>query len=360
MVYTCKWGIMATGGIARQFCDDLIKDPKDRNATDIAHEIVAVASSSSKDKADKFVKDNKYPGNIATYGDYQSLVNDANVDVVYVASPHGLHYEHAKLALTAGKNVLCEKAFTINEAQAKELVRLAREKNVFLMEALWTRYFPLVKELKTLLFEKRILGKLIRIVSDNAIKFDVDNLDLSHRMLDPKLGGGALLDLGIYSLTWPFVFGYGDPDNKKQAPSVAAQIVKNSRTGVDETTSMLLTFPGSGVSAIATTSMVVETLPQDTCRIEGEKGTVTIVGPSFRPEAFVVTYNDNRDKPEKHSFDMPGRGMFYEADEVARCLRDGRKESESMTLDETILIMGTMDAVRRQNNFEYPKEVEAV
>ncbi|KAG5982051.1 D-xylose 1-dehydrogenase (NADP(+)), partial [Claviceps pusilla] len=138
--HTVKWGIMATGGIA----ENLLTDPSTRDVHDVAHIIVAVASSTSSDRAASFIHDIDGPASSARpYGSYAELVADPDVDIVYVATPHSHHFQNAMLALTGGKNVLCEKALTVTAAQARKLVDMARQKNVFLMEAVWTRFFPL-------------------------------------------------------------------------------------------------------------------------------------------------------------------------------------------------------------------------
>ncbi|MCO5614095.1 hypothetical protein L7F22_068376 [Adiantum nelumboides] len=209
--YTAKWGIMATGGIAEKFVGDLLLDPAGRDVNDVRHDVVAVASSTSADRASAFIKKLGCKADTKAYGSYEELVKDANVDIIYVASPHSEHYANTLLALEHGKAVCCEKPFTINAAQTKHLAKVAREKNVFLMEAVWIRFFPLVISLKKLLHQDRILGKIHRVHADFAMHFDEDP---KHRLFNPDLGGGALLDLGIYPLTWIMILLFEDPDNQ--------------------------------------------------------------------------------------------------------------------------------------------------
>jgi predicted dehydrogenase len=180
--YTLKWGIMATGWIAQSekpnasapctemvltsstaFAKDLLTNPASRDVDDVRHEIAAVASSSSKDKADGFVTKVKVPGGTKTYGSYAELVADADVDIVYVATPHSHHFQNVMLALEAGKPVLCEKAFTVNAAQAKKLVETARAKKLFLMEAVWTRYFPISIKIRELV-QAGAIGTVYRVI----------------------------------------------------------------------------------------------------------------------------------------------------------------------------------------------------
>lgn len=176
------------------FVRDLLKDPKARDASDVAHKVVAVASSSAKDKADQFISSAGIPAPCTAYGSYDELVADANVDVVYVATPHSHHYQNVMLALGAGKNVLCEKAFTVNAAQTKILCETARKKNLFLMEAVWTRYFPLSVQVRQLIQDGAI-GEVLRTTADTSFSDDVEERwGTKHRMVNPDLAGGCLLD----------------------------------------------------------------------------------------------------------------------------------------------------------------------
>lgn len=173
---------------------DLLLDPKAREATDVSHKVVAVASSSSKDKADQFISSLNIPQPCAAYASYKELVSDPNIDVVYVATPHSHHYQNVMLALEAGKNVLCEKAFTVNAAQTKILIQTAKEKGLFLMEAVWTRYFPISREIRDVITSGGI-GEVLRTVADTSFGDDVENVwGTKHRMVNPDLAGGCLLD----------------------------------------------------------------------------------------------------------------------------------------------------------------------
>jgi predicted dehydrogenase len=181
--------------LGTEFTKDLLIDPKLRDASDISHTVVAVASSSSKARAEKFITDFKLPAPCTAYGSYKELAEDPNVDIVYVATPHSHHFQNAMLALESGKNVLCEKAFTVNAAQAKILVETARKKNLFLMEAVWTRYFPLSIEIRNRI-KNGDIGEVLRVVADTSFG-DEDpekKWGTKHRMVNKNLAGGALLD----------------------------------------------------------------------------------------------------------------------------------------------------------------------
>ncbi|OJJ89457.1 Gfo/Idh/MocA family protein [Aspergillus glaucus CBS 516.65] len=376
--YNVRWGIMATGWIADVFVRDLLNDPTLRDASDVSHIVTAVASSSSKERADKFIADTGIPGPCAAYGTYEELVANPDVDVVYVATPHSHHYQNVMLALGAGKHVLCEKAFTVNAAQTKILCETAQKKNLFLMEAVWTRYFPLSVQIRELI-KKGAIGEVLRVMADNSFGDDVeDKWGTKHRMVNKDLAGGCLLDLGIYSLTWVFQTLYHTlPREQRKPPSaVSAHMSLYNLTGADEATTMLLSFPTSTPSnnshpgqstAVAMTNLRVSTDPDEkgssrpTIRIQGTKGEIQVEGPAFRPESYriIPKRGEGEIKDVECPFPGNGKGMYWEADEVARCLRDGKLESDTLPLEESIVIMEVMDEVRRQGGLTYPENIES-
>ncbi|KEY66445.1 hypothetical protein S7711_06185 [Stachybotrys chartarum IBT 7711] len=370
--FTIKWGILATGGIATTFCKDLLTDPLTRDVSDIRHEIVAVASSSSADRAASFIKAIDGPSSAKAYGSYAELVADPNVDIIYVATPHSHHFQNAMLCLDAGKNVLCEKALTVTAAQAKKLVDTARAKGVFLMEAVWTRYFPLSIKIRELITSGAI-GDVYRTTADLSFNSSQEdgslNFDNSHRMVNPDLAGGALLDLGIYSLTWVFQTLYLTQSEKdKEAPKVTAASNLYS-TGADEQTTIIVQFPKHKRMGIATTGLRAATDPDGqnsagaAIRIQGSKGEIQVMGPAYRPLQYKVIKPNNGGKVEVVDCPIPtdpkrdnwGHGMFWEADEAARCVRDGKKESETLPWTESIVIMETMDSALQQGGVKYPE-----
>ncbi|CZR53979.1 related to dimeric dihydrodiol dehydrogenase [Phialocephala subalpina] len=377
--YTIKWGILATGGIAQTFTKDILTNPATRNVHDISHSVVAAASSSSASRAEEFLKDVKAPEGAKAYGSYAELVADPNIDIIYVATPHSHHFQNTMLALEAGKHVLCEKAFTVNAAQAKKLVKTAKAKKLFLMEAVWTRYFPLSIKIRELV-KSEVIGKVHRVTADlslpmanddGSVKFPPEN-----RMVNMDLAGGCLLDLGIYSLTWVFQILYHcQAQTKREAPKVLAAIEKYELTGADESTSMILQFPGQKSMGIATTSMRVATTPDGegspaagpACRIQGTKGEIQVIGPLYRPTHYrVIMVGGEKGKVEDVSCPIPtdkdrdgwGHGMFWEADEAARCIRDGKLESDGLDWEESVVIMEAMDEARKQGGLKYPELIE--
>ena len=296
------------------------------------------------------------------------------------------------LCLEAGKNVLCEKAFTVNAAQAKALVEKAKEKNLVLIEAVWTRYFPLSIYIREQVTSGR-LGVVHRVVADlsngcdpvNSFHPDGDK----HRMVNPNLAGGALLDLGIYPLTWVFQTLYTTQDPKtRQKPQVHAFVKKYAHTGVDETTTMMLKFPGaardgSDAHGVAVTSMATHSdfdgkgSAGPAVRIYGDKGEATVYFPTFRPTRTKVVLSDGTVEEKNWPQPGPGKGsgwyngfgsnknaegeghgMFWEADEVGNALLEGRKEGKYLGWEESLTIMETMDEVRKQGDVKYPENIE--
>jgi predicted dehydrogenase len=277
------------------------------------------------------------------------------------------------LCLEAGKPVLCEKPFTVNAEQAKVLYVNAKAKKLFVMEAVWTRYFPLSVEVRKHI-TSGLIGEVLRVSADLSVgRPSEECFDTSHRMINKDLAGGCLLDLGIYSLTWVFQTLYHTlPIDKRVAPKVVgAAMTPEPRTGVDEMTTMLLDFPKSvptGKSrahAVATTALRVHFDPDGegaagpAVRIQGEKGEIQVFGPIYRPQRYRVVMKSKKGG-EDHQFEFPGggHGMFWEADEAARCLVGGKLESEGMSWEESTVIMQVMDEVRRMGGLTYPDEIE--
>ncbi|KAF4622694.1 hypothetical protein G7Y89_g14334 [Cudoniella acicularis] len=294
------------------------------------------------------------------------------------------------LCLNAGKNVLCEKAFTVNAAQARILVETAKEKGVFLMEAVWTRYFPLSIRIRELVTSGKI-GKVVRVSADMSVNVSTNDetggklaFGDESRAVKMDLAGGALLDLGIYSLTWIFQILYlCQKAGEKEKPKVLAA-VDRYYTGADESVSAVLHWEGQRTMGVATTGFRTATQPDGeespasgpACRIQGTKGEIQVFGPLYRPTLYrVVMGEGEKGKVEEVDCPIPkdperegrkgeeklgwGHGMFWEADEAARCLRDGKKESEVLTWEESVVIMEVMDEIRKQGGVKYPEEIES-
>lgn len=325
-----RWGILATGGIAASFAADLVDLPD--------AEIVAVASR-SRESAQAFAE--RF-GVTRAYGDWESLAADPDIDVVYVATPHSAHRAAAGLCLTAGRNVLCEKAFTLNLRQAEELVALAKEHDRFLMEAMWMYCNPLVRRLTALVADGAI-GEVRTVQADFGL---AGPFPPAHRLRNPALGGGALLDLGVYPVSFAQLL-LGEPDE------VAARAVL-SEEGVDLQTGALLSWE-SGALASVHCSIVGGT--GVTASVTGSRGRIDVPSGFFHPDRFVL-HRDGRD-PEEFTADPadgPRTSLRHEAEEVMRALRAGEKESPLVPLTGSLAVMRTLDAIRERIGVRYPGE----
>lgn len=360
----------ALADLSSAFTKDLLNDPGSRDVSDVAHSIVAVSSSSSKARAASFIAEHGVPGAPRAYGSYAELVADPDVQIVYVATPHSHHFQNAMLALEAGKHVLCEKALTVNTSQARKLVAKAKEKKLFFMEAVWTRYFPMSIKIREMVASKEI-GEVYRVLADNSFSSTKSDGSLDfpddNRMVSLDLAGGALLDLGIYSLTWVFQTLY-HLQADKESPKVVAAVNKYDRTGSDDNTTVVVSFPKHKTMGVATTSLRVasDIDEQGTAgppiRIQGTEGEIQVMGPAYRPLQYRVVRKANPGKLEVVDCPIPkdpardwGHGMFWEADECARCLRDGRVESATMPWEESLVVMEVMEEALRQGGVEYPE-----
>lgn len=326
-----RWGILATGGIAAAFTADLVDLPD--------AEVVAVASrteESAKAFAERF-------GIERAYGEWGALAEDADIDVVYVATPHSAHRAAAGLCLEAGRNVLCEKAFTLNAREAEELIGLARERGSFLMEAMWMYCNPVIRQLKALIDDGAI-GEVRSVQADFGL---AGPFPPSHRLRDPAQGGGALLDLGVYPVSFAQLV-LGEPSD------VVARATL-SEEGVDLQTGALLSWD-SGALASVHCSIIGGTATS--ASVTGSLGRIDIPHGFFFPDHFVL-HRDGRD-PEEFKVDPaagPRNSLKHEAREVMRALRAGETESPLVPLDGTLAVMRTLDAIRDRVGVRYPSEV---
>jgi predicted dehydrogenase len=327
-----RWGILATGKIAHAFATDLALLPE--------CEIAAVGAR-RLESAEAFAAEF---GIAAAYGGYERLVADPDVDVVYVASPHALHPEHVRLALDAGKPVLCEKAFTLDAAEAEELVVEARERGLFLMEAMWMRCNPLIRRLQQLV-AAGALGTVLQVRADLGFVVDKPPTD---RLLDPALGGGVLLDMGVYPLTFAQLF-LGQPDTVAAAASL-------SPAGADLNLALAL---GYSSGAVASLSSTMTAWSPRTASLATDRGRIDIPAPFHHPTRATWTASavdpdlGPPAHPELLTESVTGTGLAEEAREVVRCLRNGETESPLVPLDDTVAMMRLLDRIREQIGVVY-------
>ena len=323
-----RWGILGTGGIAHKFAHGLAV------LDDAA--LVAVGSR-RQDTADAFGSTFGVPGRYATY---EALANDPEVDVIYVSTPHPFHYENTMMCLDAGKAVLCEKPFTINAAETEALINRAREKNLFLMEAMWTRFIPAIVKVRELITEG-VIGEPRFLQADFSFHHE---FDLEHRFFNLDLGGGALLDLGIYPISLAsMVFG-------KQPTHIHSDAYIGD-TGADYQSAYIFRYDGIQMAAMMAGYQTE--MPREAA-IGGDKGTIRVHKPFWVSEGLTVTTIDGSERV----INMPktGNGYNYQAAHVGECLRARKTESDRMSLDESLAIMHTLDRIRAQWNFKYPGE----
>jgi predicted dehydrogenase len=323
-----RWGILGTGKIAGQFAAALRDTPG---------AVLAAVASRTLAGAEAFAQEQ---GVDQAYGSYQALVDADGIDLVYVASPHTEHAANAMLALHAGKGVLCEKAFTINRAEAEQVVALARANKLFLMEAMWTRYMPSLAEVKRVIASGEI-GAVNQVTADFGFKAEVGP---EHRLLKRELGGGALLDLGIYPLSIATAL-------LGPVASVTAQ-AEMSPTGIDLNTGFILHHAGGGISSCAC-SLTTRTPTELT--VSGERGYIRMNSRFNQTESITVTPADGAARTVATPF--LGNGYVHEIIEAQRCFQAGLLESPGMTQDETLALMGVLDDIRAQIGLRYPADV---
>lgn len=322
-----KWGIMASGWIAEKFAADLVHTS---NGTAYA------VGSRTLEKARTFADRFQIP---KAYGSYEELVADPDVDAIYVATPHPFHKENVMTALRAGKAVLCEKPFTVNSAELEEIVAYARERKLFLMEAMWTRFLPPIRKVKEWLAAGRI-GEVRLVKADFGFRVDWNP---AGRLLNPELGGGALLDAGIYPISFAsMVFG--------AHPQKIQSTAHIGETGVDEHFSLLLSYKNG---ATASLNGAVRLAIGNDAYIHGTEGKIYI--PGFL-NAKSATLYVNGEEVETFTDDRAAIGYAFEAEEVGRALSAGLTESADITLDESLDIMWLLDKIREQWGLRYPFE----
>ncbi|KAL9654978.1 hypothetical protein ABK040_008767 [Willaertia magna] len=348
-----KFGIIGTGGIAKVFIDSVNKN-KYLNATP---KVVAILSRDLQ-RAKELIVNNQLDihGDLKVYDDINEFCKDPSIDIVYIASPHYFHYEQGKVCLENKKHVLCEKSFTINAKEAKELIELAKKNNVFLMEAMWTRFFPIMFKLRELLQNNEI-GKLSSINVCLGFNGEKKGHSKDHRLYSLELGGGALLDLGVYciSMIQMIVKNYNLCHDKKPL-EIKSFMNFDNVTKTDNQCSAILKFENNliasfHVSFLSEYSRLLE--------IFGSEGVITVKKSFHNPSQMIL------EKPgsEVVSFEMPltkdnevGSGFYYEIDYVMNCLLNEKKESDIISLDDTLSVMEMMDSIRKEHGLIYPKE----
>lgn len=319
-----RWGILGAGGIAATVGADIAASP--------GSTLYAVAARDA-DRAADFATRN---GVGRSYGSYRELVEDPDVDVVYLATTHAQHHEQALLALGAGKPILVEKAFTLNAPQAREVVAAARERGLFCMEAMWLRFNPLIREALRLVAEGHI-GELVSVRADLSKRFPYSP---EHRLFDLAAGGGALLDLGVYPANFAWLF-LGRPDFVQAAGALAP-------TGSDATAAVQWGYRDGRLAQLYSSAVSESPFAG---LVTGTAGWIRLETRLHRPTALTIhTADGERQVPGT----LTGNGYGLQVAEVERCLRTGQTESASVPLDDTVGILEVLDEARRQLGVHYP------
>ena len=322
-----RWGIVATGNISRAFTRDVAV---------LAGARVTAVASRSLENAEKFGAEFGIP---SRYGEYAALVADPDVDVVYIGTPHPQHYAIARAALQAGKAVLCEKPVTMNARQARDLVTVARSAGVFFAEAMWMRANPLIRSLHDDI-RAGVIGEPLQVLAD----FGFTAPELPPRLLLPELGGGALLDLGIYPATFAYA-ALGRPAHVKA-------VAELSDLGVDLNTAMVWSYESGAVAAL---TCGVRANSPCTASISGTEGTLLLPSRFHNPDHYIRQTASGAERVEIAS---TGTGYQHEAAEVMRCVRAGLTESPLFPHDDTIAVLELLDVVRDQIGVGYPGDEE--
>ncbi len=329
MTERMRWAILGTGKIANRFATALNNIPE-------RAELLAVGSRRQQ-TADAFGEKYDIP---RRYQGYDQVMADPDVDIVYIGTPGVFHLKHATMAFEAGKHVLCEKALTINADQARQMIDMARRKDLFLMEAMWTRFFPIHVRIRELLTENAI-GEVHGISINFIAK---PPFDLKNRFYDLNLGAGVLLDTGSYGVSWAHSL-FGKPDQ-------ATGLARFGESGADYRSALVLTYPtGQLVTIICdqTSYDVKEAV------IFGSTGKIEVHAPWYKP--FAMTLHVEGQEPELIEMPLGAyNGYEYEALAVMDCIQAGKTECEVMPLDETLEIIKTLDSIRAQWGFKYPFE----
>ncbi|KAG7195902.1 uncharacterized protein KQ657_002287 [Scheffersomyces spartinae] len=363
-----RWGIVGCGIISGVFARDLVylnKNP--RGANKIKHVITRVASRSPA-KGQEFIEknideyyDDVYGTKVVSYEDIQI---DPEVDILYIGLPHTLHHSFVIEAITRGKkHILCEKPVTVNSKQLELILDAARENNVFFMEAVWVRYFPLIREVQKILYEDKKVGDVKRIFSDLSVdmkRLHGDDWVPSNRVADKKLGGGALLDITIYPITYSRIFMDPQSDPKSNWKIVSSMVFESlngkQEDEVDFCTSFIISDQTHKQQATGISSFSSDVSDGLIAKIDGELGSISIysggIGPA--PIKYHIKLKNGQEIEKSFEDDLDGTlGYIYEAIECGEMIVAGEKQSSIMSWNESQLIMSILDDIRKQNSLSY-------
>jgi predicted dehydrogenase len=387
--FVCRWAFLSCSSIASVFLPDIIL-PRDASEP-IKHEIVAVSTTGSDERVKNWLAEHKVSNaaSVKIYNSWEEMLKTGDFDVVYISTPHPLHYEHIRVALNNKRNVLVEKPATMNSKQYEVLSKLAKEKNVVLMEAMWTRYLPAMQYLQKELLPK--IGPVRRVYAEFSFPIYSTDMPASSRFLDKKAGAGSLLDMGVYALTWVDVALNSLPDAQASTKVIHANSmpIRGVEGKVDDMNTVIIAKEKAGEQtavAIVTTSMTMpgsnkpsfyhrfEAKKAAPCvRIEGEKASIAVPFPPIRPQKFEVQWyghefldseglevNEVIEKPVER-----GWGIWYQADVIAKRVAARQKDGnatvgEVIGEEESLRVLRYMDEARKMSGIEYDPKLEEI
>ena len=367
----CRWAALSLSNIATVFLPDLLG----REQSSFEHKLVTVSSTKPEDAVRSWLTTQKVPhsDSVTIFSSWEQMLEKGDFDVVYISSPHSLHYQHVMKALNCNRNVLVEKPATMNATQYEHCIALAKEKKLVLMEAMWTRYLPATQFLVNDLLPK--VGAVRRVFADFSFPIVSSDMPHSSRFLDKNAGAGSLLDQGCYALTGADVALNSLKTKETKVLHSSSMSVADVPGEVDDINTIVL--GQSNATAIVTTSMTLPGSSQvsfyqrlhaqkqaPSVRIETEKATIAIPFPPIRPEELHVTWygsettKDGLEVEETFKKTIEGWGIWYQADIIAKSVLQGR--SEVIGAEESLRILRWMDAARSMAGIEYPQELDTV
>jgi dihydrodiol dehydrogenase / D-xylose 1-dehydrogenase (NADP) len=324
------WGIIGTGWIADKMAEAL---------TVVEHAELVAVGSRTKEKAHEFAARHRIG---TAYGSYEEVAADPGIDVVFIGTPHPMHCANTLMCLRNGKSVLCEKPFAMNEKEVLQMISTARQHDVFLMEAFWTRFLPSIDKVLELI-ASGVLGEVRHIKSDFGV---FRSFDPNHRAFNKGLGGGSLLDIGIYPVFLTLLL-WGEPDRIISAPHF-------SPTGVDESLALTFQYTDGRIATLYSSFSVDSTIETHIC---GTGGRLRLNRMWHCPVPLELVQGDGR--PKTLLFDYVGNGYNYEAAEVVKCVRSGKKESDILPLDFSLRLIRLLDRIRKDIELVYDADMSA-
>ncbi|GEQ71340.1 hypothetical protein JCM33374_g5023 [Metschnikowia sp. JCM 33374] len=351
-----RWGILGAGNISGQFVHDLVLNNKNKRHE---HVVISVGSSVSE-KGRKFLSQHEVTpennqGQEPLSQTYDEFFSNPNIDIVYIGTPHSFHKDQILSALRNGKHVLCEKPFTVTGKQTREVFAEAEKSGLFVMEAVWTRFFPILGKARDLLYKERVLGDVHRMMADFSMGADVRNLPATNRARDIRLAAGATLDIGIYPLTYMRALLAESPELKFEVKSF---LTVDPEDQVDHVSTYIVKYE-DGKHAVLTSSNHVEG-PSPFLRVEGTQGTLEMyaINPA-QPRKLRVVFNDKSKSSIEIDDDIVAsgyNGFIYEANAVAAAITAKKTQCDIVPWAETQLMMDTMDQIRWENDFYYRED----